>query len=360
MADQQWRTLRDLISDLTAGDRPVEFFQLVRLIGQLRALLDEGSAGRPADRTAGDRGVRFRAAIRGAFLPASTVPRNGKPVDEEDPEEIVTTFMALAGSQGVLPPQYTALILERLRDGDTTLRDYLDVFHHRLMTLLVRGWEKYRPFVDYERTANHAADDDDPTSRHDDTFTRCLRRLVGLASHSRPHGFDENILLYYAGVFGNHRRSAMALENVLGDVLGCTVQIEQFFPRRTRLLPEHRWRLNSSPNGAPRLGHGVLLGESVHVTQTSFLIRIGPLGLDRFREHLPGGLQFEPLNRLVRHFVGFEFVFEVRPMLAPDEVPGFRLSGDEGEGTRLGWESWLGTERMRDAPVDDVRFVVRT
>ncbi|MEW4528401.1 MAG: type VI secretion system baseplate subunit TssG [Maioricimonas sp. JB045] len=359
MADQQRRALRDLIRELTSGDQPVEFFQLARLLGQLRTLLDDSHNSQDADRQDREGHVRYRAAIRGAFLPASTVPRNGRP-DADVPDEIVTTFMALAGSQGVLPPHYTALILERLRDGDTTLRDYLDVFHHRLMTLLVRGWEKYRPYVDYERAANDRSAGDDPASRSADPFTKCLRRLVGLGSHSRPHGFDENILLYYSAIFGNHRRPAIALQNVLADILDCTVEIQQFFPRKTRLLPEHRWRLTSSPEGALRLGQGVLLGESVPVTQTSFLIRIGPLSLERFREHLPGGSQFEPLNRLVRHFVGFEFVFEVRPMLAPDEVPGFRLSGEEAMGTRLGWESWLGNERMREHPVDDVRFVIRT
>jgi len=60
-------------------------------------------------------------------------------------------FMGLTGIQGPMPQWYTATILERLRAGDATLRDFLDIFNHRSLSLFYRAWQKYRFGVAYER-----------------------------------------------------------------------------------------------------------------------------------------------------------------------------------------------------------------
>jgi type VI secretion system protein ImpH len=96
----------------------------------------------------------------------------------------------------------------------------------------------------------------------------------------------------------------------------------------------------------------------VQVVQTSFLAQIRPVSFEQFREYLPQGSLFPRFHQLIRYFVGMEFVFTVQLLLAASEAPEFRLGGQAESGVRLGWETWLLTERKETAVLDDVRFVV--
>jgi type VI secretion system protein ImpH len=358
MAHEKWRAVRDLIRQLRSPERQADFFQLVRLLERSR----QGPALRPpqgrplrpagASRHPEEEAVRFRAAVAARFLPASTVPLSADARSEDAGRaEVETTFMSAAGAQGVLPQHYTTLLLQRLREGDTALKDFLDLFHHRLIAALVRGWQKYRPFAAHE-AAGAAGEQDE--------FTRALLGLDGRSSFDDDSGFDQRIILYYSGAFSDRRRAATSLAAVLQDLFATRVDIEQFHPQRTTLRPEHQWRLpvgRTSTGITARLGQGMLLGTSVLIVQTSFRVRVGPLSAEEFREHLPGGARFDVLNRLVRYYVGFEFVFEVQLALRGPAVPEFRLGRGE-HGLRLGWETWLPRGRSEDEVVDDVSFVV--
>jgi type VI secretion system protein ImpH len=369
MSGEKWRAARDLVRELGSGRRQVEFFQLVRLIERircLRGLLPPGvTPKRPAGTTArlADEATRFSAAIAGHFQAAPVLPlADAAPPAGDGPTVVETTFMSAAGAQGVLPAHYTTLILQRLREGDPALKDFLDLFHHRIVTALVRGWEKHRPHVTARPDPAHGARQQDPESATD-LFTRCVRAITNRKRYSALDAYDDNILLYYSGVFSDRRRPAGALAAVLTDYFRVPVRIREFHPLRTRLRLEHRWRLpaardESLPAGT--LGQGLLLGESVHVVQTSFLVQIGPLSFEQFRAYLPQGGLFPPLNQLIRYFVGVEFVFTVQLLLSAREAPEFRLGSTEGASVRLGWETWLFSGPVQSRVLDDVRFVVAT
>lgn len=369
MSQEKWRAVRDLIRELTSGNRRAEFFQLVRLIECARcwsALLPPGAAvKRPAGRTARltDEAIRFHAAVAARFLATSTLPpKDGLRIEFDGPTPVETTFMSVAGAQGVLPSHYTTLILQRLRDGDAALKDFLDLFHHRLITCLVRSWEKHRPFTTYMPCHAHLPTNRDADSP-DDSFTRFIQAITNRKWYDIPTEFDENIPLYYSSVFSDRRHSAGALAAVLEDHFEVRVRIKEFHPVRTRLRLEHRWRLPGGHEDSrlcPKLGDGLLLGESAQVVQTSFLVQIGPLGAVEFGAYLPQGVRFPPLNQLIRHYTGFEFVFVVQLLLKAREAPEFRLGNVAGMGVRLGWETWLLGGAQDSDVLDDVRFTVAT
>ena len=85
--------------------------------------------------------VRFSAHATLTF-PASEI----QSLDwrEDLPPWMAVNFMGLTGPVGVLPLYYTELVMERLRSRDTGLRDFLDIFNHRAISLFYRAWEKYR------------------------------------------------------------------------------------------------------------------------------------------------------------------------------------------------------------------------
>ena len=78
--------------------------------------------------------LRDRAAQPTSCLPAMTV-----------------TFLGLTGPSGVLPRHYTELLLRLDKDakgaGKDALRDWLDLFNHRFISLFYRAWEKYRFYI---------------------------------------------------------------------------------------------------------------------------------------------------------------------------------------------------------------------
>ena len=80
-------------------------------------------------------------------------------------------FMGLIGPMGLLPLYYTELVAERANVRDRTLRDFLDIFHHRAISLFYRAWEKYRFGVPYERG-------------EEDKFSSYLLSVIGLGAAS--------------------------------------------------------------------------------------------------------------------------------------------------------------------------------
>src|SRR6266498_4733090 len=126
-----------------------EFFQAVRVLERLyRARLPVGCDSIPAKEV-----VRFHSLLSLTFPPSAVhdvVPSD----DGASPAQMTVAFMGLTGLLGVLPRHYTELLLERMRHKDQTLRDFLDLFNHRLISLFYRAWEKYRLPMAYERAVS--------------------------------------------------------------------------------------------------------------------------------------------------------------------------------------------------------------
>ena len=127
-----------------------DFFQAVRLLQRMepgRALVGRGG---PPQAEA----VRFRARISLSF-PPSSIYEIRRPTSSLPVPVMVQAFMGLTGPSGVLPRHYTELLYKIERDVRTpekhALRDWFDLFNHRLVSLFYRAWEKYRFYVPFER-----------------------------------------------------------------------------------------------------------------------------------------------------------------------------------------------------------------
>ncbi len=331
-----------------------EFFEAVRLLQRL-AVEDAPTDATPrhpvgGDHPPGQEVVRFRAMPSHSF-PAGSIaelrpPSPNKSGDRPTgPPEMVTPFIGLTGPNGVLPQHYTSLMIERIRDKDFALRDFLDLFHHRIVALFYRAWEKYRFEINYERSASQET----PT---EDLFTHCLYCLVGLGTGGlrRRMEFDDEAVLYFAGHFAHQPRSAAALEAILGDYFEMAVEVNQFFGQWLYLdaddqssLPCARWPrgLNAS------LGADVVIGERVWDVANKFRVRFGPLRYEEFRRFIPAGDALRPLCQMIRSYVGHPLDFDVQPILDGSEVPYCRLGGDDADPARLGWNTWI-----RSGPFD--------
>lgn len=311
-----------------------QFFQAVRLLSRLR----------PDKRTVGDfvdpaeENIRFSVPASISF-PASEIQAVESPPDA--PLRVVVNFIGLTGPLGVLPYHYTLTVADRLRERDRTLRDFLDLFHHRIVSLFYRAWEKVRFTVVYERG------EEDPVTRH-------VADLVGIglrAPSERP-GLRRDTLLFYAGLLLPQQRSALALEQLLGDFFGVPVEIEQFVGGWYVPARENQCVVTDDERAAGRLGLGALVGDAVWDRQVKVRVRIGPLAREAYQEFLPGGGAYHELRELTRFFGGEAFDFELQLVLAREQVPPCVLGTDDGEALPLGWNTWIRTAPFGRDPDD--------
>lgn len=294
--------------------------------------------------------VRFRALPSRSF-PAGTVDSIQPGSDtgkQPTAAEMTVSFMGLIGPGGVLPEHYTDLIMQRLRIKDRALRDFLDLFNHRTISLFHRAWLKYRFQFNYGRYGDKQ-----------DAFSFALRCLIGLGSDhtAKRTAVSDETFLFYGGRFASRARPANGLANLLSDHLGVRVTVEQFCGHWLKLAGEECTVLPAGPERSGhynRLGIDTILGERVWDIQSRFRLRVGPLEREEFEALLPGGQALNALCAITRNYVGAELDFDVQLVLAGEAVIPSRLQAPDHDGAALGWNSWLAGARCGDA--DDARF----
>lgn len=313
-----------------------EFFQAVRLLERfLPQRTSVGKFANPETEVA-----RFAANPSLAF-PASQIQRMEWP--DQGPVQMTVNFMGLQGPEGVLPNPYTSLMIERQRAADTSLRDFFDIFNHRIISLFYRAWRKHRFDVACEQGER-------------DLFSRHLLSLIGLGTEGLQdrQSISDDALIYYAGLLSQKPRSAQALQQILADYFDVPVAIEQFAGGWCRLDAETQCRLSDNQNASEELGLGAVVGDEVWNQQSRVRIVLGPLNLERYADFLPDGKSHQPLCAWVRFFSNDEWDFEVKLILERDEVPACTLGAEGISGPQLGWVSWVKSAPFHRNPDDTV------
>jgi type VI secretion system protein ImpH len=307
--------------------------------------------GRPVghDHPPAQTAVRLTAHQALGFQPGQVAPRRHRDDEEDGPPHVSATFLGMTGPNGALPQHYTETVMQRSRERDTALREFLDTFNHRLLSLFWRAAAKYRLDQSYELVEEGATD----------PITQSLLALVGLGLPGLRDRLPvpDECIIHYGGHFSHRPPSAVALEGMLSAMVGRPVQLVQFHGRWLTLPPEEQTRLGA-PEGC-RLGLDTVAGDRVWDVQGSLRLRIGPLTWAQFRQFQPDGDELRRLAAVTRLYVGPEFAFDVQVVLARQEVPRPRMpsaggDADADEGPRLGWNTWL----VHDPPRQDAEEAV--
>ena len=317
---------------LGADPGNLSFFQTVREILRSRAAGEADASGEDPEL---EPSRATLCAHPSMAFPAAEI-RQVRSEGGGAPPEVLVSFLGVAGVLGVLPPHYTSLVIRRARERDTALRDFLDLFHHRLLTLYYRAWAKYRLPVLLEQTGRGGAGAD--------VFTGQLLCLLGLGTEQlrRRLPLDGCLLLLHGGHFARHVRPAGSLQQLLNHVLGVPVAVQEFQSSWLELSPADQSRLSGRlGDGHCTLGGDLVLGERVWDCQGGFRVRLGPLPWAQFAEFLPGRPRRALLQSLTRQFVGGALQFDLQLLLHGDQVPPCRLAVDDPP-PLLGWCSWLG------------------
>ena len=364
MSTESRRKNTSIIDDLERKPQLYSFFQAVRLI-------ERSELFNPQKMTVGRDRLRAKNPIAGFFPPSSetlrltgtpsfkfpnaeisAIERNNESTDNTNQWNISINFLGLIGAMGVLPYHYTELILQRLKQKDTALVHYFDLFHHRTASLFYQASTKYNLPIEYERKKLAI-----PQKRRRDEATNALFSLIGLGTNGLQNRLavaDES-LIFYSGLLTQQVRSANGLKCMLQDYFKIPVDVQEFIGQWQELIPDVRTRLpgKSLPLGQnAHLGKSAILGTKGWFAQGKIRISLGPLNREQFLKFAPGTQALHALNDMVRFYVGseqdYEFIIEVNRKDVPNKIKLERKST-----AIMGWNTWLSSGLADESNLSD-------
>ncbi len=254
----------------------------------------------------------------------------------DDPPILNVNFMGIAGIQGPLPFPYTEMIIQRLRREDSSLKDFFDIFNHRLISILHRIRKQYLISLN-----THSPEKTD--------IAIGLKAFVGIGQQALQNRLQipDRSLLDYAGLFWSHPHSAAGLQSILKSYFHIPLRVEQCVGRWRPISPQQQTRIGRKGQWQ-KLGQGAVIGTKAWDQMSHFRLHLGPLTPKQLDDFLPIGKGYQRLLDLTRLYVGplkdFTLTYSVKD-------PPSTVLKDKGY---LGWRSWLGTSLITG---DEVRIL---
>lgn len=258
--------------------------------------------------------VRFRVEP-GFSFPASDIQalQNG----HAHPKPVMTVnFMGLIGPNGVLPQWYNAYAQERNHGNDFSMTDFMDMFHHRLISLFYRAWKKYRLAENYSKEGT-------------DPITKTLSRFVGMGEEeekadSEFAGSAKRRLIYFTGLASRSVPTTFAIETVIANATGVPVNVEQFVERMIPIHDEDKTCLGRA-NGT--LKKNALCGSRFRDVSSFFWVELGPMPWKKYMAFQPRSRNLEMVKKLIAYISGIEYEFKIRLILKGPDIPSMQLGG---------------------------------
>lgn len=329
---------------LSASAQHLDFFRLVSFIERLTyAAARVGGMGPVSEEM-----IRFRhdPSLTFASGDVASVALRQVPARAEESWlrrpllEVMTRFLGLTGAVSPLPLYMSEEVAQEDED-EAYRREFLDLFHHRLLSLLYRIESKYRVTPESNRECT-------------DQWAKRLLALAGFDTYEQPWQGRLPVwrLLRIAPLLATRSRTADRLETALEDVLGedlegARVTVHQFIGRWVDI--DARVRLGRAYH---QLGRNMLLGGKAYDRTGKVRVHIGALPPSAFRRLLPGGDLLPVVKEVVKLFKRDPLEYELELELTESLNQTFQLSSQPT--AQLGRDTWLGMGRQmrRYVPLD--------
>ena len=318
-----------LMAELQRDATAFDFFALMRRVDALRQHQPRtGEALRPRQEA-----LRLGQAPELDFAPAALQQLQAR---GDLPPRLLVRFFGLLGPQGPMPLHFTEFVRDRLHHhGDATLARFLDLFHHRLLSLFYRAWAQSQPVVQGDRPGS-------------DRYRAWLLACAGAPALGGV--LPPAALAFHAGTLAGRSRHPEALAKVLRQYFGVAARVESHVGHWLSIDPADRSQLGFARNRsersehgerpAPQLGLSANAGSRVWDRQYRFRLHLGPLDMTQYLAFLPGGSAWPALQDWVRLLAGRELQWDLQLTLAGSARPQARLGRD----VRLGVLGWLGSK----------------
>ncbi len=330
MKDADW-------AKLLSAARKADFFAFVSIVERLWP--DAGPIGTAAFPSAERLRLRHSPDLSfssGDIADATQSHRSGRDEVDDSTMHLTTTFLGLSGAVSPLPLHIADAALDDT--GDDAIRHFLDIFHHRALSLLYR-WVM-------RRRISAAV-----TSSAQDAWSKRLLALEGLDTYDEgtASSLDQrSVYLRLLSPLSSRARSARALERSLAHILHQAVdratatgdvppqvRVQQWAGDRNAIDASEQVRLGSTSH---RLGRSARIGRYQLDPSSRFIVRIGPLRASLYRQCLKGGALESSIHETISLFCPLGARFQVALLLNEQDAPSFSASL---RGDRLGQSTWL-------------------
>jgi len=149
-------------------------------------------------------------------------------------------FGGMFGPQGPLPLHLTEYARDRIiNSADPTFSRFLDIFHHRMLSLVYRAWADAQPTVQFDR----------PES---DRFAAYVGSLCGIGHTSLQNrdAMPDLAKLYFSGRLSCQARNPEGLQAMLAEFFRLPMRLVEFVGRWLRVPDDCRCVLAGQETGA--------------------------------------------------------------------------------------------------------------
>jgi type VI secretion system protein ImpH len=288
---------------------------LERLLGGDAAIGTAANLDEERIRLRHDRQLSFRTAEVSAVAV--------RDVNRELPVvEITTAFLGLTGAASPLPP-YLAEEIAKEDEDAAPRRDFLDLFHHRFLSLF------YRARARSDWANGYRTDQGDAWSR----------RVLALLGRDRAPRLEPWRVLRWAALLAQRNVTPAAVEAAVADVLSealgeVGVAVEPFVGAWVQIDPADENRLGRARSS---LGRDLVVGRRILDRSSRFRLVLGPLGREALVRVRGDAALLRRIGETVRELCAATLDFELVLWLTPDAAPHLELGA-----ARLGRDAWLG------------------
>lgn len=320
-----------MLKQLLKNPEEFDFFQAVRLLSLILNTRETQFAHNC---------IRFRSVPSFSFPSKEIYRIEEKNISDMSEKKyfIYTSFISICGQMGIMPNHYLELLLNRIHEKDEVLYDFLNFFHHPIVTLFYQAWEKNNLPILYEK------------SPANNPLSTILSAYIGITppTHKNRLCIPDEALYFYAGIFSHNIRSVEGLKMILNDYFALPIAILPFQGRWLSIQPEQQCRLtvrNTRTFHYNELGKTATVGEKFWEIQSNFRVYIGPLSYQEYRRLLPDATDLKLVQNLIRFYVGIEFEFDIQLELITHEIPYCQIRYNNP--LRLGWNTWIKCNPMK-------------
>ncbi len=249
-----------------------------------------------------------------------------------DPPKLEVNFMGIAGESGPLPAVYAEMLLERKAKKDHAMDDFLQIFNHRLLSMVARNGRKHWPALHNGRI-------------EDNPFADTLLSLSGMffLKDSPLKTIENRSFLPYTGMLWDQRCSARSLQDMIRNFLQVPAAVKSFIGKWHHIPGNAQTRIHSvyEKGQNHRLGETATLGDRYWDQAAEILVELDLEKFERWESLLPGQIAWSRVMTLIRSAVPSQIQVQVKLTLSQKQFKPTRLD----QQSPLGWGSFLGSPK---------------
>ena len=315
MADETAKKIQEKLKYLVDNTHRFSFYRAIQYIQHLKKdSVPLGFEGPPEKEL-----VRLRPSISLSFPPADL--EDAEFVHNHERVQLTTTFLGLYGADSPLPYSYPEHLAQIASEpSGERVRAFLDIFHHRFLSLLYRTWMKYRP-------SPRTTEGGDPLCNRALAFVGYSGRM-GVGGEDFPRLSETRLQVL-------RHRSEAGLRFLLQKRLGHEVQIEQLVRRVVPIPPDQHTRLGK---GNCVMGSTFVVGRNI-TDCNKIRIKIQAEDFPKFMRLIPGKQDFQQIEDALNSYLRTYTDHDVEVHLDHQKVPDWELGSKQ---LPLGFGMWLG------------------